>query len=102
MSEARRHPDTFASDFIPPEAVLCWCNDTHIYIAIPATDPAKPPYVTSYAKTEGGLSKALSILHRDARNVSHPSSRPERVSGIGTKHLSPSQRMAALRKAILK
>lgn len=62
-----RHPDSLASDFIPPEAVLCWCNDVSIFIAIPASNPAQPPLIQSYALTEGGLHKALKILHRDAR-----------------------------------
>lgn len=53
-------PDTFSADYIPPHAITCWVDDTHVYTAIPAL--VGPPLIQRYALTEGGLSKALSIL----------------------------------------
>jgi hypothetical protein len=47
---------------VPSHALLCWIDDTAIYVAIPSTDPKQPPYVSKFPKHEQGLSKALNLL----------------------------------------
>ena len=101
MTRPQRHPDSLASEYIPPEAVLAWCNDTHIFIAIPASKPNVPPLIQSYAKTEGGLTKALTILHKEARL---PAGTRQKLTGARTvlrdPKVSDAQRAAA--RAVLR
>jgi len=56
---------TFAKSAAPPYALRTWADATHIYLEIPAKDPKSlPPYVMAFARTEGGLTKALAFVTR--------------------------------------
>lgn len=52
---------------LPPHAIPCWCDDTHIFVALPTKDAANPHYVMSFSLTEGGLSKALGLLRQHTK-----------------------------------
>lgn len=60
---------TFAKSAAPPYALRTWADTTHVFLEIPAKDPAKlPPYVMKFSRTEGGLTKALAFMtvrHKD-------------------------------------
>jgi len=45
----------------PAWAVTMWADDTAIYVELPVK--GGPPYITKFPLTEGGLSKALNLLH---------------------------------------
>lgn len=55
-------PDCAATSFRPAYAITMWVDTRYVYCEIPAKDPANPPLVMKYAKTEGGLTKALSLM----------------------------------------
>lgn len=55
---------------VPHHAVIMWSDDNWIYVALPVKDDI--PYITKFAFTEGGLSKALYVL-RNARKKELPS-----------------------------
>lgn len=59
--------DTFATSAAPPWAVTAWLDDTAVYVEIP--NRAGPPYVMSFALTEGGLSKALGLMRQVHREL---------------------------------
>lgn len=70
-------PDTYASSYIPPSAVQCWVDDTHVYCCVPAV--SGPPLIQAYALTEAGLSKALNILRKQrvwAKASAEPKPKP--------------------------
>lgn len=52
---------------IPPHAIPCWIEGDKLYAAIPHKDPSKPPVYFTFSITEGGLTKALSILKTKAK-----------------------------------
>lgn len=56
------NPDCAAHSFRPPYAISMWTDTRYIYCEIPAKLPTDPPLVMKYAKTEGGLTKALSLM----------------------------------------
>ena len=61
---------TGAPEAKPIYAVTMWSDDNWIYVELPVTDSI--PYITKFAFTEGGLSKALHVL-RTARKKELPS-----------------------------
>ncbi len=48
--------------FAPSNALRMWTDGRDIFVEIPAKTKANPPCICRFARTEGGLSKALSIL----------------------------------------
>ena len=58
------------SSAAPPYAVTIWVDHVNLYMEIPAKDGGIP-YIACYALSEGGLSKALSMM-REAHNKSVP------------------------------
>lgn len=63
--------DSFLPTARPAYAVIMWADDTRIFIELPCKDA--PPYITAYAKTEGGLSKALGIMQAAYEKLKPPS-----------------------------
>ena len=53
----------------PAWAVTAWVDDNNIYVEIPVTNG--PPYVTKYAFSDAGLSKALGQM-RDIYRAQAP------------------------------
>lgn len=47
----------------PPWAVTAWVDDVNVYIELPTVNGA--PFVTKFALTEGGLSKALHYMRAE-------------------------------------
>lgn len=45
----------------PAYAVVVWCDHSHIFTEIPASNGGQP-YVQKWSLTEGGLSKALAQM----------------------------------------
>jgi hypothetical protein len=45
----------------PPWSVVCWTDNTHLFIEIPGAN-GSPPYIEKYALTEGAFSKALAFM----------------------------------------
>jgi hypothetical protein len=60
------------NDPIPPWAVTMWCDDLNIYVALPMTTGGIP-YITKYARSEGGLSAALAVLTKRQPEAPRPS-----------------------------
>lgn len=61
---------TYSLTAKPAYAVVAWVDDNHVYVELPCTDG--PPYITKYANTEAGLSKALGLMrdiHRKMKPV---------------------------------
>lgn len=50
-----------STTFIPLHALTVWADDHDIFVSIP-TAAGSQPYISKYPLTEGGLSKAISIL----------------------------------------
>lgn len=44
--------------YIPAHAITVWCDDVHIYAAIPGS----PPHIVKFSLTEAGMSKAANLL----------------------------------------
>lgn len=68
---------SFAPSGRPTWAITCWADDVAVYVELPCKDG--PPYITKYALTEAGLSKALSLmreLHRKAQPAGSSYSAP--------------------------
>lgn len=51
---------TTATTGAPDWSRRVWADSTHIYLEIPSR--SGPPLIQKYAKTEGGLSKALELI----------------------------------------
>lgn len=45
----------------PPWSCAIWCDATHIYLEPPCPE-GKAPYIATFAKTDGGMSKALAVV----------------------------------------
>lgn len=59
--------DTFAQSYIPPHAITCWVDESFVYTALPTK--SGPPFIQKYALTEGGLTKALTVLKVARRDL---------------------------------
>ena len=53
----------------PAWAVAAWVDEAWVYIELPCADA--PPYIVKFNLSEGGLSKALTLM-RDARKKAEP------------------------------
>lgn len=60
-------PDTFLQSFTPPHALTCWVDTEYVYTAIPTK--SGPPLIQKYSLTEGGLTKALTALKVQRRDL---------------------------------
>lgn len=83
-------PATFAPSAAPPNALLIWTDGRSIYVELPGTR-GQPPHVITYRLSEGGLSKALSLLgkHADVAGtpqVSAPARRAKDYVGTVAQH----------------
>ena len=58
-------PATFAPSAAPANALLMWTDGRSIYVELPSK-PNVPPCIITYRLSEGGLSKALSLLGKHA------------------------------------
>ena len=58
-------PATFAPSAAPANALLMWTDGRSIYVE-PPSKPNVPPCIITYRLSEGGLSKALSLLGKHA------------------------------------
>lgn len=58
---------TAAPNFRPPHAVTMWCDDTRIFVELPAKEG--PPYIIDFPLTEAGLSRAVNILKVEKKKV---------------------------------
>ena len=58
-------PATFAPSAAPANALLIWTDGRSIFVELPTRDGV-PPCIISYRLSEGGLSKALSLLGKHA------------------------------------
>lgn len=58
-------PATFAPSAAPANALLIWTDGRSIFVELP-TREGIPPCIITYRLTEGGLSKALSLLGKHA------------------------------------
>lgn len=80
--------DSRASSAAPPNALRMWTDGTRIYIELPGS-PGNDPYITAYLYSEGGLSKALSLLGQHRVDYDYlgtvPQSYRKRWSGADTK-----------------
>lgn len=56
--------DTLAPSGKPAWATYMWVDNTHVYLEIPSSDITKPPFITKFALSEQGLSKALSLMKK--------------------------------------
>lgn len=82
----------------PVYAVTMWCDFTNIYVELPVS--GGPPYITKYALTEGGLSKALATM-RDLHAKANASDFIMPIHPLLMKNSSAPQRdnaLAVLRK----
>lgn len=61
-----------AQSAAPPNALTMWTNGKVIFVEIKSREIGRPPYIISYALSEGGLSKALSLLRTHADNAGTP------------------------------
>ena len=51
-----------ANSAAPPYAATIWIDHMNLYMELKAVDGG-PPYIATYALSEGGLSKALRMMH---------------------------------------
>ena len=58
-------PATFAPSAAPTNALLMWTDGRSIYVELPTRENV-PPCIITYRLSEGGLSKALSLLGKHA------------------------------------
>ena len=58
-------PATFAPSFAPANALLIWTDGRSIFVELPSRENV-PPCIITYRLSEGGLSKALSLLGKHA------------------------------------
>lgn len=58
-------PDTSAKTFCPPSAIRVWSDTRFIYAEIPASDGGVP-LILKYAHSEGGLTKVLALMTKQA------------------------------------
>ena len=58
-------PATFAPSAAPANALLIWTDGRSIFVELPSRDGV-PPCIITYRLSEGGLSKALSLLGKHA------------------------------------
>ena len=58
-------PAVFAPSAAPANALLIWTDGRSIYVELPSKANV-PPCITTYRLSEGGLSKALSLLGKHA------------------------------------
>ena len=58
-------PATFAPSAAPANALLMWTDGRSIYVELPSRENV-PPCIITYRYSEGGLSKALSLLGKHA------------------------------------
>jgi len=91
---------TLASSARPLWAITVWCDNTHIFTELPSVNGGAP-YIQKYALTEGGLSKAISLM-RDLYAKHQPLGgdytiplNPLIKHAQGINNFSPDQRQAA-------
>lgn len=58
-------PATFAPSAAPANALLIWTDGRSIFVELPSRENV-PPCIITYRLSEGGLSKALSLLGKHA------------------------------------
>ena len=64
-------PATFAPSAAPTNALLMWTDGRSIYVELPTRENV-PPCIITYRYSEGGLSKALSLLGKHADIAGSP------------------------------
>ena len=64
-------PATFAPSAAPANALLIWTDGRSIYVELPSKANV-PPCIITYRLSEGGLSKALSLLKQHADTAGTP------------------------------